>query len=103
MIKQVIYDGILDKLHHGGRLVRRLLVDGLVITVDAGTVHAYRGDVGDDFSLIGNITVSDDVLSAAKAVADSREALQEVKDEVLFLMDAAHFAGADGDGDGTNE
>lgn len=86
LVAQTICDGVLDMIHGGGRRVPRLLVDGMVITVDKGKVYAYRGDAGDDREHLGWVDVPIEIVELAREHVLASLALDSHMATLLEIM-----------------
>lgn len=82
LIEQTVYDGMMDYIHGMGKRCRRLLVDGMVITVDDGKVHAFRGEPGEagkDYTKLGMVDVPTHLVELAR---NTIEAVQNLDGEM---------------------
>lgn len=86
LIAQTIHDGVLDMIHGMGRRAERLLVDGMVITVDKGKVHAFRGDVGADHEHLGWVDVPIEIVELARESVLASLALDSQMETLLEIM-----------------
>jgi len=75
LIERTIYEGSIAYVHGMGHRVRSLIVDGMVITIDNGRVHAYLGDAGDGHTAIGTVDVPDHIVDMAHVVVLAHQIL----------------------------
>ena len=90
LIERTIYEGSIAYVHGMGHRVRSLIVDGMVITIDNGRVHAYLGDVGGDAdggrTAIATVDVPDHIVDMAHVVVLAHQILDSEMSALEEIM-----------------
>ena len=92
IFSQMVYEGVMDWVHGGGKEVKRLVVEeanNLAITPHNDQVYAFTGfdSTSDGTKLLGEVEVPDELVEKALTFVRAKEEFDGLKDRFTALLD----------------
>jgi len=90
VIRQKVYDGVMDFIHDGGHYINRLVVEeanNLAITPHENEVYAFTGfDLKDEHEMLSEVEVPDELVEKAVAFVRVKAEFDGLKDTFEALL-----------------